>query len=174
MAKHVALLRGINVGGHRKVPMAALRELAQEIGLGDPRTYVASGNMVFESGEKPAALERKLEQAIEAKFGFDVDVIVRTAAQWADHVASNPFPEESRRSPGLVMLVIGREAADDSAVERLRARASGGERVERRGGALWIWFANGAGRSKIGLAGGKGVWTSRNWSTVLALHEMLG
>jgi uncharacterized protein (DUF1697 family) len=58
-------------------------------------------------------------------------------------------------------------------VAALRARAEGGEKVEVRGDALWIWFANGAGRSKLGLSAGKGVWTSRNWRTVLALDEML-
>ena len=173
MKKAVALLRGINVGGNRKVPMAQLRELAAGLGLQEPRTYVASGNLVFGSEEPPDALERKLEQAIEPRFGFAVDVIVRSAERWAAYCAQNPFPDESLRAPNLVMLVVGRQAADDAALAALRARASGEEKVERRGDAIWIWFANGSGRSKIGTGPGKGVWTSRNWRTVLALQEML-
>ena len=173
MGKAVALLRGINVGGHRKVPMAELRELAAGLGLEEPRTYVASGNLVFGSGEARADLERKLEQAIEARFAFTVDVIVRSAEQWADYCARNPFPEESGRAPNLVMLVIGKEPADDRAVAALRAKAAAEEKVEGRGEAVWIWFGNGSGRSKIGTGPAKGVWTSRNWRTVVAIQEML-
>jgi uncharacterized protein (DUF1697 family) len=173
MKRAVALLRGINVGGHRKVPMAELRELAAALGLEAPRTYVASGNLVFGSDEAPAELERQLETAIEARFGFAVDVIVRSAQQWAEYCGQNPFPEESLRAPNLVMLVTGKQAAEDAAVAALRTRATDEEKVERRGDALWIWFANGSGRSKLGSAPGKGVWTSRNWRTVLALQEML-
>lgn len=173
MVGQVALLRGINVGGHRKVPMARVRALAGELGLENPQTYVASGNLVFGSNEAAAALEAMLERAILARFGFGVDVLVRTAADWSGHVAANPFPEESRHSPSHVMLVIGREPPQAAALEALRARATGGERVEARGDTLWIWFANGAGRSRIGGAPGKGVWTSRNWRTVLAIEDML-
>jgi uncharacterized protein (DUF1697 family) len=173
--KAVALLRGINVGGHRKVPMAQLRELAAGLGLEEPRTYVASGNLVFDSDEAPAAVEARLEAAIESRFGFAVDVIVRSAQQWSEYCGQNPFPEESLRAPNLVMLIVGKEPADNAALAALRARASGEEKVELRGDAIWIWFANGSGRSKIGTGpgSGKSVWTSRNWRTVLTLQEML-
>ena len=172
MASRIALLRGINVGGHRKLPMAELRELAQELGLGSVQTYVASGNLVFESDQAPAALEAKLERAIEARFGFPVDVIVRTGEEWAAIADGNPFPTESHGAPNLVMLVLGKEAPDEEAVSALRARASANEKVERVGDALWIWFGDGAGRSRIGTGPAKGVSTSRNWRTVQALREM--
>ena len=173
MGRAVALLRGINVGGHRKVPMADLRAVAEELGLEEPRTYVASGNLVFHSDDAPEAAEDRLEQAIEARFGFAVDVIVRSAEDWARYCASNPFPEESRRAPNLVMLVIGKRPPEEEALKALRARASPEEKVERRGGAIWIWFGNGAGRSKIGTGPSRGVWTSRNWRTVQKLEEVL-
>jgi uncharacterized protein (DUF1697 family) len=173
MGRAVALLRGINVGGNRKVPMADLRAVAEELGLGHPRTYVASGNLVFESGDPPSALEERLERALHARFGFDVDVVARSAHDWASYAESNPFPEESRRAPNLVMLVIGKRPPDEEALEALRARASAQEKVERRDDALWIWFGNGAGRSKIGTGPSRGVWTSRNWRTVQKLEEML-
>ena len=173
MGRAVALLRGINVGGRRKVPMADLRAVAEALGLEDPRTYVASGNLVFASEEAPDVMEARLERGIEARFGFHVDVIVRAADEWAGYCEANPFPEESGRAPNLVLLVVGKQAPDEEALKRLRARATAEEKVELRGDAIWIWFANGAGRSKIGLAPGRGVWTSRNWRTVVKLKEML-
>ena len=172
MGAMIALLQGINVGGHRKVPMAELRALAEEIGLEAPRTYVASGNLVFASKDKPAVLEEKLEGAIASRFGFSVPVIVRTADQWAKAAEANPFAAESRETPALVHLVSGKEPSDDASVEALRAKAGPNEKVERVGGDLWIWFGDGAGRSRIGAGPRKGIWTSRNWRTVQALLEM--
>lgn len=174
MGAMIALLQGINVGGHRKVPMAELRALAEEIGLRAPRTYVASGNLVLESGETPAKLESKLEAAIASRFGFSVPVIVRTAAEWTRTAAGNPFPEESAAKPGFVLLVVGKQPADDEIVSALRAKASANEKVERVGADLWIWFGDGSGRSKMGTGPKKGVWTSRNWRTVQALRDMAG
>src|SRR5689334_15994643 len=78
MTSAIALLRGINVGGHRLVPMADLRAVAQSIGLADPKTYVASGNLMFRTDKSPATAGTQLERAIEKRFGFAVDVIVRT------------------------------------------------------------------------------------------------
>src|SRR5688572_22236820 len=82
MGRKLALLRGVNVGG-RVLPMAALRELCTGLGWREVRTYIQSGNVVFESDDKPAALEAALEAAITERFGFKVQVIVRTPAQWA-------------------------------------------------------------------------------------------
>ena len=173
MGGHVALLRGVNVGGQRKVPMAALRAVAEALGLENPRTYVASGNLLFESGESGPALEKLLERGLEERFGFAVDVIVRSAEQWAGYRAGNPFPEESAEAPGLVMISIAREAPREEDVEALRARAGPNERVERVGDAVWIWFGGGAGRSKIGAGSARSVSTTRNWRTVVALDRMV-
>ena len=173
MGAQVALLRGVNVGGHRKVPMAELRALAERLGLEKPRTYVASGNLVFESGLRGPALEAMLEKALEERFGFHVDVIVRSAEQWARYRAGNPFPEESAAAPNLVMISIGKEAPRDEDVAALRARASPKERVEKVGDAVWFWFGDGAGRSKLGTGPAKGVSTTRNWRTMVALDGMV-
>ena len=173
MTGYVALLRGINVGGHRKVPMAALRETAESLGFDKVRTYVASGNLVFESGKSAGALETALEKAIEARFGFPVDVIVRSATQWAALVAANPLKEESEKEPGFVHLSVGRKAPTKADIAALSARAGANERVVSAGGAIWIWYGDGAGRSKIGSGKATGIWTARNWRTVLTLKEML-
>jgi uncharacterized protein (DUF1697 family) len=174
MAKYVALLRGINVGGHRKVPMARLKAVAGQLGLGAPRTYVASGNLVFSADTGAGDLEARLEKAIEREFGFAVDVIVRSAAEWTALAEGNPFPEESEASPNLVMMTIGKRPATDADVAALRPRAAANERVERHGEALWIWFGDGAGRSKLGAGSpGRDIWTARNWRTVATLRDMV-
>ena len=172
MGKYVALLRGINVGGHRRVPMADLRALAETEGLADVRSHVASGNLVFESNEAAATIETRLEKAIAARFGFAVDVVVRSASAWAELADGNPFPRESAESPNHVMMTIGKRAIGDAEIAALRAKAAPDERVERSGEAVWIWFGSGAGRSKIGTMPGKEIWTTRNWRTVKALEEM--
>ena len=173
MARYVALLRGINVGGHRKVPMAALRETAEALGLRNVRTYVASGNLVFETDRAAGGLEAALEKAIAERFGFAVDVIVRSAAQWAALIKANPLTQESEKEPGFVHMSVGKRAPTEADIATLAAKAGANERVLSAGGAIWIWFGDGAGRSKIGSGKSSGVWTARNWRTVLTLGEML-
>lgn len=172
METFVALLSGINVGGHRKVAMADLRDLAARLGLTDPRTYIASGNLIFSSDASAPALEDMLEHAIEERFGFRVDVIVRTARQWAAYRAGNPFPSESEREPNLVMIAVGRVPVTNADVLTLRGRASANERIERAGDALWIYFGDGPARSKLGSGQAKTVSTTRNWRTVVKLAEI--
>jgi uncharacterized protein (DUF1697 family) len=173
MGMHVALLRGINVGGGRKVPMAELRAVAQGLGLTRVRTLIASGNLVFESDAPPAALEATLEAAVERHFGFPVDIMVRTAAQWSAAVAANPFPAEAEAAPKFLLLYIGKQSTAEAAVAHLTPRAVPEERVAGHRDALWIYFANGGGRSKLASGPKPGLWTGRNWRTVLALQELL-
>ena len=173
MTRYVALLRAINVGGHRKVPMAELRMLAQQIGLARPRTYVASGNLVFESEGDGDAVESALERAVEARFGFHVDIIVCSAEQWAHYAQGNPFPEESEASPNLVMISIGKAAPDADELAALRLKASAKEKIVEVGDAIWIYFGEGAGRSRIGTGPVKSIATTRNWRSVVKIGEML-
>jgi len=173
MTRMVALLGGINVGGHRKVPMAELRALAQALGLENPRTYVASGNLVFDGSGKPGEIETKLEEALQKRFGFKVDVLVRTAVQWRAYAQGNPLPEQAADQPNWLMLVIGKRAATDADVAGMMTKASANERVVRADDALWIWFGDGAARSKLGTGAGKEFWTARNHNTVVKLDDML-
>ena len=173
MGMHVALLRGINVGGGRKVPMTELRAVAQGLGLTRVRTLIASGNLVFDSEDTPAGLETALEAAVERHFGFPVDIMVRTAAQWSVYVAANPFPAEAEASPKFLLLFAGKQATAEAAVAHLTARAAPEEKVAGSGDTVWIYFANGGGRSKLASGPRPGLWTGRNWRTVLAIEEML-
>jgi uncharacterized protein (DUF1697 family) len=174
----IALLRGINVGGHRRVPMAELRDLALAAGLSDVGSYIQSGNLTFAAALDAAAAEAALEKAIEARFGFAVDVIVRTAAQWARYAAGSPFPDAASARPNLLHLGLSKRPPKPDAAEKLKARAAAGERIELLGDAIWLDFGAGVARSKlspaaIDKAAGSPV-TARNWKTVLKLAELVG
>jgi len=172
----IALLRGINVGGHNKVPMAELRVLCDELGWEGVQSYVQSGNLVFEAAGPPARLEAELERAIERRFGLSIAVVVRAAADWPGYVEGNPYPGASEREPNGVMLALSKARPKPDAVEGLRERALCGERIVRVGDALWIHFGGGVAKSKLSPAllnrlVGSPV-TLRNWRTVLKLDEL--
>ena len=174
---HVALLRAINVGGRNKVPMAELRALAESLGWSDVGSYIQSGNLVFRAPGRPAALAADLQRAVQRAHGFEVPVVVRSAAQWRELVDGNPFPEASRERPSWVLLHLSQARPSASAVDVLAAHAGPDERIERVRDAIWIDFANGVARSKltparIDRAAGSAT-TARNWRTVVNLAEML-
>lgn len=173
MAKHIALLRGVNVGGHRRVPMPELRGLFENAGFHDVRTYVASGNVVFASQSSASSIEATLETTIQQHFGFAVDVVTRSTAQWNDYLKSNPFGDEGECEPNLVMLCLGKQPATEAHAAALRRRAGEKERVELQGDVLWLYFGDGSGRSKMGLGPSTGVWTTRNFRTVQTIATLL-
>ena len=111
MTRMVALLRGINVGGNRKVPMADLRALVEAGGFGDVASYIQSGNVVFTAAADVAAVTVALEKAIAERFGFAVDVIVRTAEAWRPYAGDGPFPEARRDRPNHTMLCLAARPA---------------------------------------------------------------
>jgi uncharacterized protein (DUF1697 family) len=175
-ATFIALLRGINVTGHNKIPMPELRTLCEGLGWGAVQTYIQSGNLVFHADGAPEALEAELERAITGRFGLTIPVIVRAAASWPGYVADNPFPEASDREPNLVMLALSKAAPKADAAERLRERAASGERIAQTGDAIWVHYPQGVGTSKLSPAlfdrlVGSPV-TARNWRTTLKLGEL--
>lgn len=178
MSALVALLRGINVGGHNRVPMVELRALCSGLGWDDVRTYIQSGNVLFRSAAPAESCGRQLEAAIAGHFGLDIAVIVRPAFELAAVRDRNPFPEAAASEPNLLMLGLARASLADAVVDSLRERASAGERIERTGDALWIHFVSGAAVSKLtpavlDRAAGSPV-TMRNWRTVTKLVELAG
>ncbi|HZN39674.1 MAG TPA: DUF1697 domain-containing protein [Planctomycetota bacterium] len=173
----IALLRGINVVGKKKVPMATLRSLAQELGWRSVATYINSGNLVCAAKGAPAKLARLLEGAIEEQFGFDVAVIVRTAADWRRYAAGSAFADVETTRPSALLLALAQGAPPKDIARVLQPYCGAGERVAVRGDALWIDYASGVARSKLtpavlDRAVGSPV-TARNWNTVQALARML-
>lgn len=176
--KMAALLRGINVGGNRPIAMPALCAAAEADGLRGVRSYIQSGNLVFEAGRfAPEKVTAILEDCIHESFGFPVDVLVRTSAQWAAYAKGNPFPGAAKERPALLQLALSKRPMNADVVAKVSERAVNGEKVKAIGGALWIDFALSVGKSKItpavlDKAAGSPV-TMRNWKTVLKLNEML-
>ncbi len=175
-ALRVALLRGVNVGGHRKVPMADLRALCVELGFGDVRSHVQSGNLVFTATGARADVEARLEAGIEARFGFPVDVMVVDAPDWRRLIDQNPLPEAASEAPRHYYVGVLKAPPAPGAAERLEAKGQAGEVVRAVGGVLYLHFPLGAGRSKLGNVDAKVVGspgTLRNWNTVLALQALI-
>jgi uncharacterized protein (DUF1697 family) len=178
MRTFVALLRGINVGSARKLPMAALRELCVKRGLHRPVTYIQSGNLIVDTDGDPDGLRILLERAVKAQFGFAVDIVVRTASAWCKYIAANPFADEDDVLPNKLHLYLSRDRVDPGAVKTLQQRAQSGERISAAGGALWIDYgANGVAGSKltpmlIDNACGSPT-TGRNWNSVLKIQGMI-
>jgi len=156
--------------------MAELRSLAESLGWGEVRTYLQSGNLLLRAEDGGERLAGILERGIFRRFGLEVPVIVRPAADWPGYVNGNPFPEESEREPKAVILALSRAAPVPDALERLRERAANGELVRQAGDAFWIHYAAGFARSRLtpgyfDRVVGSPV-TTRNWRTVLKLGEL--
>jgi uncharacterized protein (DUF1697 family) len=174
----VVLMRGINVGSTRKLPMAELRTLSVKIGLQRPETHIQSGNLIVDAGIAADEVRALLEGAIAKRFEFRVDVIVRPASQWRRFVAANPFAGDAAVAPKMLHLYLSRDPPKPSAVTELEQKAQAGERMALAGGALWIDYGvNGVGKSKLtplvlDKACGSPA-TGRNWNTVLKIGEMV-
>jgi len=176
MARFVALLRAVNVA-HRKLPMAALRDLCAELGWEAVETYIQSGNVVATARGEAGQVENSLETAIARRFGLAVPVIARPAARWRATMEANPFPRESEIEPNRVLVGFAKAKLAAGAAAAIESKAAAGERVGQAGEALWFHYPQGVGRSKltpalIDCSAGSPV-TARNWRTVLKLGEMV-
>jgi uncharacterized protein (DUF1697 family) len=177
MARHVVLLRGINIGPRNRIAMPALREALAEAGFEDVQTYVQSGNVVLTSGAKPAAVQRTVEQLIADRFGLEIAVVVRTAADLARIHKANPLKQVAT-NPKRYQVTFLESKLPAETVRKLEELAAHGEQVVARGREVYAWTPDGIARSKLWakLAGTSlGVTaTSRNWTTVEALRELAG
>ncbi|MCA9641006.1 MAG: DUF1697 domain-containing protein [Polyangiaceae bacterium] len=177
LTTYIALFRGINVGGNKKLPMAELRALCEELGLGSVRTYIQSGNLAFRSGLDQSALEQTIEKAVKGEFGFHADVIARTAKQWKSYAKASAFPDAEEARPKFLHLGLSKQKPAKGCISKLEEYAKLDERLALKGDALWVDFVGGAGRSKLtpavfDRAVGSTV-TLRNWRSVQAISALL-
>lgn len=174
----VALLRGINVGGHRPVPMAALREAFAGMGAARARTVVQSGNVVFDharDASHAAALRETLELGLAAAFGFEIPVLLRDAGRFRAAAEANPFAADAAQpAHGHVWFLDGRATgADTAGLDRLKSPT---ERWHLDGDTFYLHAPDGVGRSKLAAAAERllGVAaTARNLRTVESLCALL-
>lgn len=169
------MLRGINLGATRRIPMADLRALFTEAGYEDVATYLQSGNVALRSPASAAELERESTRLISERFGFDVPVIARTRAELAAVIRHNPLGDVVD-NPKRYQVSFLSVKLSEARIKRLREVATDPEAVAVKGREIYAWHPDGVARSKLWneLAGkGLGVTaTARNWTTVEALLAM--
>ncbi len=177
MAVIISMLRGVNVGGHNKIKMDALRALYESMKLREAQTYVQSGNVIFRTDERDIArLAKRIEDGIERKLGFRPDVILRTATEMREVIARNPFAKRRGIEPSkLLVTFLGSDPGAEAREKILQIKCDPEElRIEGR--ELYIYFPNGIGRSKLSWAGLektlKTPGTARNWNSVTKMLEM--
>jgi uncharacterized protein (DUF1697 family) len=173
----IALVRGINVGGHNLVGMAKLRDFLIAAGFAEVRTLLQSGNVVFQTSLRiDAALETLLEKEAKKELGLEADFYVRSASQWEEIIQKNPFPKEAVVDPSHLLVFFCKQALKPQQIESLRKVIIGRERVDAHGREAYLVYPDGIGTSKLTTAKlekqlGRG--TGRNWNTVLKLAALL-
>ena len=173
---YVALIRGINVGGHNRISMAELRSVFSSLGHQDVTTLIQSGNVVFGSGAgDAAAVAREIELRLAADFGLGVSVLLRTPPELAQVAGNNPFLADEADLSRLHALFLNALPAA-GAVDALDPSRSPPDRFSVRGREIYLHYPNGAGRSRLTVGYfesrlGIGA-TARNWNTVLRLVEL--
>ncbi|MBI3416385.1 MAG: DUF1697 domain-containing protein [Verrucomicrobia bacterium] len=176
MPTYIALLRGINVSGQKLIRMAALQSHFESCGAASVRTYIQSGNVVFEHRETNATtLRRTLETHLEARLGYAVPTPVKTVKELAAIVAANPYsaglPEFGKR---MYVCFFGK-APTTAAIASIQPYVHDDERLVVKGLAGYAYYANGLGRARLSSAVIErrlGMATLRNWNTVTALLKL--
>ncbi len=179
MATRLALLlRGINVGGNNKVPMADLRTLLGELGYGDIKTILNSGNAVVTTKDSPDVAEKRVEAAIKKTLGLTIQTMARTHEELSKVVAANPL-ESVADNPSMYAVCFLRDAPGAEGLERfgaIDAAQYAPECWELVGRELFIWYAGGQAKTKLVATFWekqlKTSMTARNWNTVLKLQAL--
>lgn len=175
----IGLLRAVNVGRHNRVSMAALRGLAEQLGLKNPRTLVQSGNLVFDASTRSTVkLEALLERATAEQLGVTTDYLVRSADEWREVVARNPFADASEKQPNLAYVLALKSMPDAGAARALAREHTGPEQLHIDGRHVYVVYPSGISQTRLTAAflekrlGSRG--TARNWNTARKLAEMAG
>jgi len=180
MSVFIAVLRAVNVGGTGKLPMKELKAACEAGGLLKVQTYIASGNLVFESPLAAAEAQEVIAKILRDRFGLTKNhTIIRTPQQLAEAVEANPFADAAAERPASLMLnFLEASPPDPAASAASLAQWTGPERIHLAGDHLYVDFVAGAGTSKLTPAylerALKVAGTARNWNTARKLLEMSG
>lgn len=174
MTTYLALFRGINIGGHNKLPMRELATLLEEVGYKNVITYIQSGNVVFDSSSRSRSrITDDISLAVSNRFGFAPKVMLLTAQELQDAIAHNPFPSDDGKALHFLFLET---QPDNPKIERLNAVKANSEAFMLGDKVFYLYAPEGVGRSKLAVSVERclGVAaTGRNWSTVSRLASML-
>jgi len=176
MKKFIALLRGINVSGQKKIKMSDLKLLIEDIGFHDVETYIQSGNVIFTSKERwNEKLKSKISSGIKRKFGFDVQIIILTPKEIESTIKNNPFIKKKKEIEKLYVTFLSDTPTKEN-VQKLNSTDYSPEEYLIDGNLIYLFLPNGAGKAKLSnnlfehklkVTG-----TTRNWKTITALSEL--
>ena len=174
----ISFLRGINVGGHKKIKMADLRQLYVSLALDDVRSILQSGNVVFRTGERDLTrLRKRIEAGIQNGFGFEVRVILRGARDYRDLIARQPFDDEQLSQGGKISVVFLDSEPSDLALADLIDSNPGAEIIHANATELYIYYGDGKAGSKLDNSRVERrlqtIASARNWNTCLRLLKLL-
>lgn len=174
MTSYISMLRGINVSGQKPVRMEKLVALYISLGFKRVQTYIQSGNAVFESSaDDPAELSRLIEKRLKQSLGFDIPVIIRTAADFRKITQGNPFNNMDNSKLHITFLESIPDKADIEEISRAR---DGSEDFQLSGREVYLYCPNGYGRTRLSNQFLERILkvraTTRNWKTVLVLARM--
>ncbi|MGE0547490.1 MAG: DUF1697 domain-containing protein [Kofleriaceae bacterium] len=176
MTRYALLLRGVNVGSKNSLPMATLREMLEDLGCTDVKTYIQSGNAVFGSALGVRPMTKAIEAALERFMGRPIATLVRTQRQLEATIAGNPFAKLATNPSSLCVTFLS-SAATSAELAPLHAKDFAPDRFLVAGKEIYSWYPNGQGTSELAAALSKlrvsGTITTRNWNTVTKLHELL-
>jgi len=171
------MLRGINIGPHKRMKMEKLRASSEALGFEEVKTYIQSGNLVFRAGKlRPEALSKKLEEQIVRDFGFSCQIILRSKEEFEHIVTGNPLLGERALDESKLHVVFVRETPSPAAIRKLESLTLEPDKVRHAGKEIYFYFPNGV--------SGSSLWkhpldrvlevpsTMRNWRTVITLREM--
>ena len=177
MKTYIALLRGINVGGKKKLPMADLRAMLKDMGFSNVKTYIQSGNVVFQSHEEgTGALEVSIETCIKSSFGFEGPVLVKTKSEFEKIVTGNPFADSRAISRKQVYFVLLKNPPEKERSSTLGMESYANEDFTITDQCVYLLCKTGYGKAKLNnnrIEGKLKVQaTTRNYATVVKLLEM--
>ena len=178
MAKYISFLRGINVGGHKKIKMDQLKVCYKSLGFKNVITYIQSGNVIFEVDETdPSKLENLIENKIEQTFGFSVTALIRTKIEFKRILENNPFLRKRKEDIIKLNVTFLSETPSENSLEPIEKFRDKSEELLLAGKEIYLFFSNGLGRTKLSNTlmekKLKVMTTTRNWKTVNKLYELV-
>jgi uncharacterized protein (DUF1697 family) len=177
MPTYISMLRGINVGGHKRIKMDQLRNSFEALGFEQVKTYIQSGNVVFRAGKlSTVTLSRKVEAKILNDFGFTVSVISRTQDEMAKTIQDNPFLKERGIDQTKLHVTFLSEAPAPAALKKMQALIAAPDQSRCAGKEIYFYLPNGVSQSSLWKTPWERalsvVTTMRNWKTVSSLYQM--
>jgi uncharacterized protein (DUF1697 family) len=177
MPIYIAMLRGINVGGHKRIKMDKLRASFETLGFEQVKTYIQSGNVVFKTKKlSPATLSKRIEEKIESDFGFSASVITRSSDELARTIERNPFLKEREIDREKLHVMFLSDVPAPPALKKLDGLTTAPDQFRSSDREIYFYLPNGVSQSVLMKSPVDRILavatTTRNWKTVNSLHQM--